>query len=168
MIRESQQNWLREPSAAISSFLNSLWRDDAIRTALIVFVILRLATGALALVQTHDSTLERPPLLDYDPKTRCCHASGETYYESLAMNSPLASLVAPWRLYDTSWYIKVAIAGYRHDNSIVFPPLYPILIRLLVPFMGGNWVLAALVISNVACLIMFILLYKLVMREFGD
>src|SRR4051794_10250488 len=63
MIRESQENWLRAPSAAISSFLNSLWRDDAIRTAFIVFVVLRLFTGAVALIQTSDSTLERPPLL---------------------------------------------------------------------------------------------------------
>jgi len=55
-----------------------------------------------------------------------------------------------------------------HDNSIVFPPLYPALIRLLAPFVADNYVLASLIISNLACLIAFILLFKLIPREFGE
>src|SRR6202022_1648115 len=77
-------------------------------------------------------------------------------------------VVAPWHRYDTAWYIKIAIQGYRADGAIVFPPLYPILIHLVAPLSGGNYVLAAIVISNLACIVAFILLYKLVLREFRN
>ena len=146
----------------------AIWQDDAVRVSLLVFLVLRLVTGALALYMVRDSTLERPSMLRFDPLTRRGNASGEIYYPSLPMNAPLASIVAPWRLYDTVWYMKVAMQGYRHDNSIVFPPLYPVLVRYLAPLLGYNYVLASLIISNISCLIYFFLLYKLIQREFGD
>ncbi|MEP7289577.1 MAG: hypothetical protein ABI947_27830 [Chloroflexota bacterium] len=146
----------------------SLWRDEAVRVSVAVFLVLRLVTGIAALIMVADVPAGKPPLLWFDPVTRMGNPSGETFEASLPVNSPLASLVAPWNRYDTAWYDKVAIQGYRPDNGIVFPPLYPLLIRLLAPFCGGSYVLAALIISNIACLLSFILLYKLIQREFHD
>jgi hypothetical protein len=164
MIRETQWRWFDFPGEMFSW----LWRDDAIRTSVSIFLVLRIVTGVLALIQFAIAPVGKPSLLWFDPVTRVGNASGETYEMSLPPNSPLAGIVAPWRVYDTAWYIKIAIQGYRHDNGIVFPPLYPIMIALVVPFLGGNYVLAALLVSNLFCLMAFFLLYKLIQREFGD
>src|SRR5262249_15962599 len=95
-------------------------------------------------------------------------ASGEIYYQALPQNAPLASIVAPWRVYDTVWYIKIAIQGYRHDNSIVFPPLYPALIRAVTPFVGQNYVLPSLLVSYLGLFNAFFLLFKMIRREFDE
>lgn len=144
------------------------WQDDAIRISIIAFVILRVATGIAALIMVANTSLSRPAMLYFNPVTRTGNASGEVYYESMPPNSPLSTIVAPWRVYDTVWYMKIAIQGYRHDDGIVFPPLFPILIRAFVPFSGNNYVLASLLVSNICCLIAFILLFKLIQREFHD
>jgi Dolichyl-phosphate-mannose-protein mannosyltransferase len=144
------------------------WQDNAIRIPLLVFVVMRIVTAVAALIMVANTSLNRPAMLFYDPVRHVGNASGEVYYQSLPANSPLASIVAPWRVYDTVWYMKIAIQGYRHDDGIVFPALYPILIRLLVPFTGDNYVLSSLIISNLCCLIALILLYKLIQREFND
>ncbi len=39
---------------------------------------------------------------------------------------------------------------------------------MLAPFVGDNYVLSSLLISNIACLIAFILLFKLIRREFNE
>jgi len=95
-------------------------------------------------------------------------AAGQVYHQALPPDSPLAGLVEPWHRFDTGWYIKNAITGYQADYGIVFPPLYPLLIRLVAVFCAGNYVLAALLVSNTACLVAFILLYNIILREFND
>jgi len=69
--------------------------------------------------------------------------------------------VNPWFGWDTISYLGIAILGYRPDASIAFMPLYPLLIRLTAPLFGGNYLLAALVLSTVLCVIVLILLYEL-------
>ncbi len=166
MIARSQSKSFRFQGLSIAG----LWQDEAIRVSVIVFLALRIVTGLVAaFLFANEPVIGRPPLLLYDPVTRVGNANGETYESSLPLNSPLAYAVMPWRTYDTTWYARIAMLGYRGgDNSIVFPPLYPALMALLAPFLGGNYILASLIISNVFCLIAFILLYKLVQREFGD
>ena len=69
--------------------------------------------------------------------------------------------VNPWFGWDTISYLGIAILGYRPDASIAFMPLYPLMIRLTAPVFGGNYLLAALVLSTVLCVIVLILLYEL-------
>jgi hypothetical protein len=69
--------------------------------------------------------------------------------------------VNPWFGWDTISYLGIAILGYRPDASIAFMPLYPLLIRLTAPLFGGNYLLAALVLSTGLCVIVLILLYEL-------
>jgi len=148
--------------------LLTLYRDDAVRFGTLAFLALRLFTAvAVWLILTRDP-VGKPSWLNYDPLNPNANESGETYDQALPPDAPLASSVAPWHRWDTAWYVKIAIQGYRADSAIVFPPLYPILIRVLAPFAGQNYVLSALIVSNVACLIAFILLFKLIEIEFGN
>src|SRR5215207_9805672 len=69
--------------------------------------------------------------------------------------------VNPWFGWDTISYLGIAILGYRQDASIAFMPLYPLLIRFTAPIFGGNYLLAALVLSTLFCIIALILMYEL-------
>jgi hypothetical protein len=73
---------------------------------------------------------------------------------------PIKTLISPWYRWDTGWYIYIAYEGYKqNDLSYAFPPLYPVLIRLVAALIG-DYLLAALLISNLACVFFFILLYQ--------
>lgn len=72
-----------------------------------------------------------------------------------------------WQRLDTPSYLSIAAQGYRADNgSVVFAPLYPLLIRLVGTALGGQFLLAALLISSVACVGLLALLYQITAREF--
>jgi hypothetical protein len=92
---------------------------------------------------------------------------GERIFETHEITVPawgrLAHLLIDgWFRWDTGWYLKIAALGYSADDgSIVFPPLYPLLIRWIAPFLGRNYLLAALVISNLACLVALFLFFRL-------
>ncbi len=154
----SLPNWLLFFLQAIVS----VWRNESIRFPTLVFLALRVVTGMAALIMVHNIPAPPPVWLAWNP-------SGQTFAQALPDNAPLANLVEPWHRYDTAWYVKIAIQGYHPDDpSIVFAPLYPVLIHFLAPFCAGNYVLASLLISNAACLIAFMLLFKLVELEFGN
>jgi Mannosyltransferase (PIG-V) len=156
--RRSLPVWIAHPD----QIALAAWRNEAIRFSTLVFIVLRLATEAAVLIMVHNVPALPPAWLAWNP-------SGQTFEAALPPTAPLADVIEPWRRWDTLWYDKIAIQGYRFgDPSIVFPPLYPVLIRLMAPFCAGNYVLASLLISNVACLIAFILLFRLVETEFGS
>jgi hypothetical protein len=147
----------------VRDLLASAWQHEAVRFPVRVFVAMRLVTVIAALSMVHNiGGVALPVWLAWNP-------SGQTYAQALPPNVPLSSLVEPWHRWDTAWYIKIAIQGYRQgDPSFVFPPLYPLLIALIAPFCAGNYVLASLLVSNAACLIALILLFKLVETVFGS
>jgi hypothetical protein len=67
--------------------------------------------------------------------------------------------LAIWQRFDANWYISLAEVGYggiRGDDH--YPPLFPILIRLLQPVFGSPF-LAGLFISHLATLYIIKLLY---------
>jgi Gpi18-like mannosyltransferase len=68
---------------------------------------------------------------------------------------PCTTFASPWE-------------GYSEINLTVFFPLYPVLIRLAMPLAGGNALLAALVLSNAACLLALVAFYKLLEFERFD
>lgn len=62
--------------------------------------------------------------------------------------------LAIWQRFDVNWYISIAENDYGSINGdLHFPPLYPLLIRLLRPLFGDAF-LAGLVISHIATLFM--------------
>ncbi len=69
------------------------------------------------------------------------------------------SWLAIWQRFDANWYISVAETGYggiKGDDH--FPPLFPVLIRLLQPLFGSAF-LAGLFISHLATFYAIKLLY---------
>ena len=76
------------------------------------------------------------------------------------------ALVNVWMRWDTAWYLKIAASGYAaNDASIAFMPLYPWLIKGMGFLLGGNLLLGAILISNLAAIIAVILLYELALLE---
>lgn len=168
MIASEHQRFDRLWPQGLAEGVYRLWQSRALRVSLAVFTVLRLVTLVAALLMVRDVPDTRPNLLWYDPERRIGNPSGITYADSLPEDAPLHDLMLPWRRYDTAWYILIAMQGYTPDSRIVFPPLYPALIALTAPFTGGNVVLAAVLVSNVFCLLAFTLLYTLVARFFDD
>ncbi len=126
---------------------------------LALFIFWRLITAVLAFASVQFIPVDTPVFND---------AASLVYDQALPPDSPLVAIVEPWHRFDTGWYIKNAITGYQQDQGIVYPFFYPLLIRLVATFTAGNFVLAALIVSNTAGAISFMLLYRLIIREFGD
>jgi Dolichyl-phosphate-mannose-protein mannosyltransferase len=82
---------------------------------------------------------------------------------------PLSRLfLLPWYRWDTLRYIQIAQFGYSTDlMNTVWPPLYPLLIRA-VEFIFPDPMLAALVVSSLAALFAFYLLYLLVAQIWDE
>ncbi len=78
------------------------------------------------------------------------------------------AVVAPWQRWDTIWYSKIAVEGYAADERVVFAPLYPLLMRVVSPLTGNNVVAAGLLLSSIATLASFILLYRLAREMFDE
>lgn len=80
----------------------------------------------------------------------------------------LNDIVQTWKQWDAVWYMDIAAHGYSGWQSTAFFPLYPLLIRFISLFIGPHWLLAALIVNNLATWMGFIALSLLAMQEFGD
>lgn len=76
--------------------------------------------------------------------------------------------VNPWFGWDTISYLKIAILGYESDATVAFMPLYPILIRLFAYPLGGNYLLAALVVSTLCAIATLILMLELLQKYYPE
>jgi len=77
---------------------------------------------------------------------------------------PLASL---WSHADTDHFVLIALHGYAGDGSSApFFPLYPAFIRML-NLVTHDAYLSAFLVSNVASIVAFIYLYRLINYELG-
>lgn len=75
----------------------------------------------------------------------------------------------PWQLWgrwDTEHFNLIATQGYNAPKETAFFPLYSLLERGLL-LVVHNPLIAGLLISNVAALIMLVVLYRLVLEDFG-
>lgn len=70
-------------------------------------------------------------------------------------------LLAPWQRWDALWYERIARIGYSSDESTSFFPLFPVLMRRVATFLGGDFVLAGVIICTVAAFFAFVLLYRI-------
>ena len=81
----------------------------------------------------------------------------------------LHNLVTAWERFDGLWFLGIATQGYDiGGQSAVFFPAYPLAIRALSPVLGGHPLAAALVISHLAALGSFVLLYLLTATEYDE
>ncbi len=77
-------------------------------------------------------------------------------------------LIGIWSHWDGEWYLHLAQSGYQpQEPTSAFFPFYPLLIKILGFILGGNFLLAGVLVSALAALACFILLYELVRLDFG-
>jgi hypothetical protein len=70
---------------------------------------------------------------------------------------------------DAVWYLRLAEEGWSADDaSAAFFPLYPLAVRIVSWVLPGDDVLAALLVSNVACFLALLALFALTAEAFGD
>jgi hypothetical protein len=135
--------------------------DPALRWALGIYLIARVLASGWAALAASLAPIHVPYV-------------GHPVYEMIHQAYPHSSrlldlLLGVWYRWDTGWFTKVALQGYSlHDGSVTVSPLYPLLIRGLGELLGGEYLLAALVISNVALIVALVLLYKLVVLDFSE
>lgn len=81
---------------------------------------------------------------------------------------PWTLLFSIWQRWDALWYQEVATEGYRAgNNTAAFFPLFPLLSRVAsLPFLG-NVALGELAVTTIACVVAFVLLYRLARLEIG-
>ena len=129
----------------------------AIACAFKVFIALRV--GTLAWVLLLSLVGGRIPS---EPDVLC---RTSTLLES---NLQLGVGLSAWLRWDTVCYLMIAETGYAaHPGLTVWPPLYPLLIRLF-SFVFMPPILAALVISSLATWVAFFLLYLLVTHSHNE
>src|SRR5688500_7845179 len=76
--------------------------------------------------------------------------------------------LAIWQRFDAKWYISIAENGYGGiPGDDHFPPLFPLLIRLIQPLFGSTF-LAGLFISHIATLYALKLLYDVFLEWGGN
>jgi hypothetical protein len=78
------------------------------------------------------------------------------------------ALATAWLQWDAKWYVQIAQAGYFSEQSAAFFPLYPLLVHVVGALLGGHYLAAALLVSNVGALGAFIGLALLAAHEFGS
>ncbi len=63
-----------------------------------------------------------------------------------------ALLIQPWNHQDAMWYERIATTGYSVvDGRAAFHPLLPLLMRIVGAPLGHNYILAGLIVNDVAC-----------------
>jgi hypothetical protein len=134
-----------------------LMSDTAISYAMTVFLTHRLllfAVGALfAIILPLEPSLGSSLLQNVNPR----------------FWGPGLFFLAPWQRWDTNWYIRIAQAGYDVGNGTTnFPPLYPVLVGITGRLLVGQYMLAALVVANLAYLVSLVYLYRLTDKYFGE
>lgn len=148
--------------ATTTGLFQRLWNDSALRTVVPIFLVLRILTLVLAFW----TVKMFPPPIDWD--TAPIH-----YLHDMAIGvgseSPLYGWLEPWFRWDTGWYINAAVNGFQANNgTIIYAPIYPLSIRGLGALLGGQYLVASLLLSNFACFMALIFLYKIVEEEFGS
>lgn len=128
-------------------------RVPALKWALVIFITMRVSLSLIAAL-----ALFQFPLYP------------TTYYHDVAPVPPgiANALLGVWQRFDSIWYTKIAMQGYAQgDGTTVFFPLYPILTRLVGKVLWDNYLLGGIIVSNVACFLALVYLYKLSRLEFG-
>jgi hypothetical protein len=139
----------------------SLWQDKAIRTSVVLFIVLRLFVSVWAGVALAINPLPDEPNEVIRP-----------YLDQPILTDGIAGLLlGPWQRFDTMRYTRIAAQGYAFEEDSVFPPLYPFGIRIIGSLFGGSLaadMTAAILISNIACLGLFILVYRITAKTFDE
>jgi hypothetical protein len=159
----NHQDWMERGRVTaavgrVTAWLARTVHDEAVRWAFGVFLTVRVCLSALAIVVI---TLRPLPV-----------GGHERYVMSLGLE-PVSTragqlLLEVWQRWDVVHYQRIAAQGYTDDESSVFPPLLPALMRLLGQLLGSDYLLAGMVISNLAFALALLVLYELARLDCGE
>ena len=91
---------------------------------------------------------------------------GTSEYAPLMLDRWSERLLGVWSHWDGEWFLQIATVGYKsEDSTLAFFPLFPILIKILAFPLGGNLLLAGVVLSSASTLAVLILFYELCLHE---
>src|SRR3990167_3769252 len=90
------------------------------------------------------------------------------YFEETLVNTHLPYWLWSFGNFDGVHYLRIAQDSYAYQYTQAFFPFYPILIKILSYVTFGNFLIAALVISNVAFLMGIMLFYKLIKKNYDE
>lgn len=146
------------------SVLKRLWADPAVRYALLGFLVLRLFLSIWAVV-----------ILTLIPVTSDLNERASPYFGEPPLTEGISgALFGPWQRFDTMHYLRIARQGYQSAGDTVFPPIYPLGMRLFGFLFSGflttgeRHLLGGLILSSLAFIGLFILLYKVTAAEMGE
>jgi hypothetical protein len=72
----------------------------------------------------------------------------------------------PWQRWDTLHYQAITERGYvAFEGALFVPPLYPLLMKAVGGLLGGNTLLAGILISNLAFLFSLVVFHRLSLDE---
>ena len=77
----------------------------------------------------------------------------------------------PWTAltgWDTVYYVEISHLGYRHDLSVAFSPLYPMLMWGWRAVLGTGDAITSLAVSNLAVLVAMAGLYRLATQRLSE
>jgi len=141
-----------EPAARQRGLWSRL--DPGWKLALWLLVTLRIGLGLVGLLSIH----VQPITTVGGDWTRLIISGGDPWHHLLSM----------WQRYDALWYQQIVTNGYKAGNStVVFYPLYPLTSRITSVLLGGQIVVAELLVSSVAFTIGMWLLYRVARLDAG-
>jgi hypothetical protein len=114
-------------------------------TTRLLLSLLGLALWAAGLVPTTPNPVLRP-YFGYPP----------------TVHGLAGMLLGVWERFDAIHYLRIAASGYTEAPLTAFSAFYPMLTRFVGVVLGDRWTLAGILVSNLACLLAFIFLFKLV------
>jgi hypothetical protein len=85
------------------------------------------------------------------------------HWDDPALTRDLGWVTDVWARWDSVWFLRVAEHGYgtAHGVAAAFYPLYPVTVAGFGRAFGSHFVVAGIVVSLVAALAAFVLLYQL-------
>lgn len=76
------------------------------------------------------------------------------------VNGIPGALLGVWQRFDAINFQRIATFGYSDDALVAFLPLYPLITRVGSYIVNENILLSAILVSNIACVLLLITLYK--------
>jgi hypothetical protein len=145
------------PTGVLTGWWNRL--SPAVRFSLALTLGLRVGLSAWAAL-----ALTIVPLGPIDP------ALLYLYHGATPIVDGAAGLwLGAWQRWDAVWYMRIVEQGYHAGNpSLVFPPLYPILTRVVSALPGVSPLLGGMLVSTMSAFVAFIFLYRLALGDIGE
>lgn len=132
----------------------AFWRRLSPAWKLAIWVVVTTRIGT-ALVNIYSVRLAPPPVVGPSSLVLPVHNLWDEY-------------LSTWQRWDARWYQVISEHGYHaNDGTVHFQPLYPLLCKIVSIAVGGQIVLAQLIVSTLALLVAAALMYRLARLDVG-